>query len=104
MLPHKKYNCIIEFIRKCLCFIGITFCIYFNTLHYWRPRLREGNVFTLSVCLSVQAITFECLDKETSFLVWQDILKISRSSLSTKVIEEGQGHFGKIYYLLLSLC
>ena len=31
------------------------------------------------VCVSVQAITFECLDVETSFLVWWDILTISRS-------------------------
>ena len=35
-------------------------------------RMREGNVFILSVCLlcvclSVQVITFECLDIETSF-------------------------------------
>ena len=50
--------------------------------------MREGNVFILSVCLSVsvRAITFECLDTETSFLVWWYILTISRSSLSIKVI------------------
>ena len=40
----------------------------------------------VSVCLHVQGITFECLDIETSFLVWWDILTISRSSLSIKVI------------------
>ena len=55
----------------------------------YRPRMQEGNVFILSVCLcvclSIQAITFECLDIETLFLVWY-ILTISRSSLSTKVI------------------
>ena len=43
------------------------------TIHN-RPRMREGNVFILSVrlsiCLSVQAITFECFDIETWFLVW----------------------------------
>ena len=35
---------------------------------------------------------FECLDIETLFLVWWDIITI----LSTKVIGEGQGHYGKI--------
>ena len=40
----------------------------------------------MSVCLSVQAITFECLDLGTSFLAWWYILTISRSSLSIKVI------------------
>ena len=40
----------------------------------------------MSVCLSVQAITFECLDIETSILEWWDILTISRLNLSTKVI------------------
>ena len=43
----------------------------------------------LSVCLflSVQAITFEPLDIETSFLVCRYILTISRTCLSIKVIE-----------------
>ena len=45
--------------------------------------------YCLSVCLSVymsiRAITFECLDIETSFLVWWYIWTISRSHLSTKV-------------------
>ena len=54
---------------------------------YHRPRMREGNVFILSVCLSVWAITFECFDIETSFMVWYNILTISKSNLSTKVIE-----------------
>ena len=57
-----------------------------NLIHYYWPLMREGNVFILSVCLSVQAITFECLDIETSFLVWWDIFTIPRSILSTKVI------------------
>ena len=55
--------------------------------------MRVGNVFghvCLSVCLSVflsvQAITFEPLDIETSFLVCKYILTISRSNLSIKVI------------------
>ena len=59
---------------------------------FYHPRIRVGNVFghvCLSVCLSVlsvQAITFEPLDIETSFLVYRYILTIPRSSLSIKVI------------------
>ena len=61
---------------------------------YFCPHMREGNVFILcvcvcvclSVCESVWAITFECLDIETSFLVWWYILTISRSSVSIKTI------------------
>ena len=41
---------------------------------------------SLSVFLSVQAITFELFDIETSFLVCGYILTISRSSLSIMVI------------------
>ena len=57
----------------------------------------RGNVFVVCVCvcvsvLSVWAITFEPVDIETSFLVWCYILTISRSSLSIKVIGQGQGH------------
>ena len=55
----------------------------------YHPHMRVGNVFghvCLSVCLSVQAITFEPLDIETSFLVCRYILTIARSSLSIKVI------------------
>ena len=40
----------------------------------------------LSVFLSVQVITLEPLDIETSFLVCRYMLTISRSSLSIKVI------------------
>ena len=65
--------------------------------------MRVGNVFgrfclsvclsiCLSVCPSVQAITFEPLHIETSFLVCRYIFTISRSSLSIKVIGQGQGH------------
>ena len=36
----------------------------------YRPRMREGNVFILSVYLSVRAITFEYLEIESSFFVW----------------------------------
>ena len=60
---------------------------------YYHPRMRVGNVFgrvclsvSLSVCLSVQTITFELLHIGTSFLVWRYTLTISRSSLSIKVI------------------
>ena len=42
--------------------------------------------FCLSVCPSVQTITLELLDIETSFLVCRYILTISRSSLSINVI------------------
>ena len=65
--------------------------------HHYHPRMWVGNVFghvclsvCLCVCLSVflpvQAITFEPLNIETSFLVCRYILTISRSSLSIKVI------------------
>ena len=65
--------------------------------HNYHPRMRVGNVFghvclcvcvcvCLSVFLSVQAITSEPLNIETSFLVCRYILTISRSSLSIKVI------------------
>ena len=60
----------------------------------YHSRMRVGNVFghdCLSVCvsmclsvsvfLSVQAITFEPLDIETSFLVCRYILILSRSSI-----------------------
>ena len=40
----------------------------------------------VSVCLSVQAITFEPLNIETSFLVCRYILTISRLNLSIRVI------------------
>ena len=73
--------------------------------------MRVGNVFgpvCLSVCLSVQAITFEPLDIETLFLVCRYILTISRSNLSTKVIGHDQGHIRKndnfTYFNLLILC
>ena len=51
----------------------------------------------LSVCMFVQAITFELLHKETSFLVYRYIFTISRSSLSIKIISQGQGHVRKMY-------
>ena len=58
--------------------------------------------------LSVQAITFEPLDIETSFSVCRYILTISRSSLITKSLGQGQGHIRKndnfTYFNLLTLC
>ena len=63
--------------------------LYITFECHYHPRMRVGNVFShvcLSVCLSVQAITFESLNIETSFLVCRYILTISRSSLSIKVI------------------
>ena len=61
--------------------------------HSYHPCMRVSNVFghvclsvSLSVFLSVQAITFEPLNIETSFLVCRYILTITRSSLSIKVI------------------
>ena len=69
--------------------------------NFYHPHMWVGNVsghVCLSVCLfvclsvylsacpSVQTITFELFDKETSFLVCRYILTISRSSLSIKVI------------------
>ena len=57
-------------------------------------RVWGGNVFVVCVCVCVciQAITFEGVDIETSFLVWCDILIISRSSLSIKVIGSRSSH------------
>ena len=49
----------------------------------------------LCVCVSVQAVTFEPLDIETSFLVCKYILTISRSSLVSRSMGQGQGHMRK---------
>ena len=65
-------------------------------VNIYHLRMQVGSVFghvcvsvCLSVCLSVflfiQAITFEPLNIETSFLVYRYILTISRSSLSIKI-------------------
>ena len=63
----------------------------------------------MSVFLSVQAITFELLDIETSFLVCRYIVTISRSSLSIKFIRSrSKDHMSKndnfTYFNLLILC
>ena len=66
-------------------------CIKGMHFLFFTPRVcGRGNVFIVSVCvsvcLSVQAITFEAVDTEISLLAWWYILTISRSSLSIKVI------------------
>ena len=53
----------------------------------------------LSICLSVQATTFEADDIGTSFLVWWHLQTISRSHLSIKVI--GSRSQWKMLILLL---
>ena len=62
----------------------------------------------LSVFLSVQAITFEPLDIETSFLVCRYILTISRSCLSIKVSGSRSRSYEKndsfTYFNFLILC
>ena len=58
----------------------------------------------MSVCLSVQTITFEKLHIGSSFLVWRYILTISRSSLSIKVIGSRSRSCAKNDYLLISTC
>ena len=54
---------------------------------------------SVCLCLSVQAITFEAVDTETSYLVWWYILTISRSSTNIKVIGSYQDHVLKNAYL-----
>ena len=85
---------------------------------FYHPRMRVGNVFgrvclsvcpvcpcvCVSVCLSVQTITFEPLHIGTSFLAWRYILTISRSSLSIKVIGSRSRSYAKNDYLLISTC
>ena len=60
--------------------------------------MREGNVFILSVCLSVWAIAFESLGIGTSCLVWWYILTISRSCLCVKVVLEKMGFLAHLVY------
>ena len=52
----------------------------------------------MSVFLSVQAITFESLNIETSFLVCRYILTISTSSLSIKVIGSRSRSYDKNFF------
>ena len=69
---------------------------------YYRPHMRVGNVFgrvSVSVCvsvyLSVQAITFEPLDIETSFLVCRYILTYLGQVWVSRSLDQGQGHIRK---------
>ena len=63
-----------------------------------------GPSVCLSVCVSVQTITFESLHIWTSFLVFRYILTISRSSLSIKVIGSRSRSCAKNDYSLISTC
>ena len=62
----------------------------------------------ISVCLSVQVITFELLHIVTSFLVCRYIFTISRSSLSIKVMGSRSRSYEKndnfTYFNMLILC
>ena len=62
----------------------ISFC-YLSSFIF-TARVCGKVMFSYWLCLSVQVITFECLDTENSFLVCSYILTISRSSLSTNAI------------------
>ena len=75
-----------------------------SDINHYHPRMRVGNVFShvcllvcvclsvyLSVCPSVQAITYEPLDVEISFLVYLGQDWVSRS------LGQGQGHMRKNY-------
>ena len=86
-------------------------------LDFYRPRMRQGNIFILSVCLclpvrlcvcacvcmcvcvcvcvSVWALTFKCLNIEISFLVWWYILTIS---IYGQVIGSRSRSLLQIYY------
>ena len=74
-------------------------CTHFIFIGHYHLLMWVGNVFGhvcvcvclcvcvyLSVFLSVQPITFEPFDIETSFLVCRYIMTISRSNLGIKVI------------------
>ena len=67
--------------------------VHFADPNFYHQRMRVGTVFShtclsvcLSMCPSVQAITFEPLHIECSFMVCRYIFTISRSSLQIKVI------------------
>ena len=52
----------------------------------------------VSVCLFIWAITFECLDTKTSFLVWWYILPYIGQVGVPMSLGQGQGHFCQIGY------
>ena len=77
----------------------------------YHPRMRVGNDLSCvclsvgwSVCLSVEAITFEPLHIGTLCLAWRYILTIFRSSLNIKVIGSRSRPCAKNDYLLISTC
>ena len=79
-------------------------------LPYYHPLMWVGNVFG-HVCmylLFVQAIPFEPLHIETSFLVCRYIFPISRSNLSIKIIGQRSRSYEKnvnlTYFNILILC
>ena len=81
-----------------------------GTLNLYHLRMRVGNVFShvcLSVCLSVQVITFEPLHIET-FLICRYIFTISGPSLNIKVFWSRSRSYDKnasfTYFNMLYLC
>ena len=78
-------------------------CLFWiDSIPFYHPRMRVMSVclcvclcVCLSVFLSVQAITFELLNIETSFLVCRYILAISRFSVSIKVIRSRSRSYEK---------
>ena len=66
----------------CLKLVSILLCFVITTSICGKVMFS----YCVCLCVSVQAITFECLDIETLCLVWWYTLTISRSSLNSKVI------------------
>ena len=82
--------------------------------HYDR-RMGVSNVFSYvcvcvclyvceSVFLSVQAITFELLHKETLFLVYRHVFTYLGQALVSRSLGQVQGHVRKMIILLISTC
>ena len=95
----------------------VSICWYVAFIHCNHLCIRVGNVFShfclcvclcLSVCLPVQAITFWTLSHRNFIFGMQDLLTISRSSLSIKVIEQRSRSYDRnanfIYFNILILC
>ena len=68
------------------------------TIRVFRLLITSVGSVCPSVCLPVQAITFEPLKLENSFSVCRYILTISRSSLSIKVIGSRSRSHEKLAY------
>ena len=77
---------------------GIQVCLknILVMLAYIVNRVKVNVNFKVKVNLKFHAITFECLELHTSFLVYKYILRISKSSLHNKV--------KKMWRSILSLC